>query len=343
MLIIAIPNYGQIVINQEDMPQVGDVLTFSVGTTVVNDPAETGENLLWNYNDLTILTQETDTFVSVGDTPFLYQFFFNNGFLYPDYEADVALGIEDITIGPVAATNVYSYYKNDEDGYRVVGIGATISGLPNSIRYDPIDWVYEFPLGFGNQFEGNSYLEFSVPGIGFIAQDKYTVTEVDGWGQLILPIGTFETIRVKKIVTEVDSVYNEAIGLGFSFNQPERIIYQWLAENESAPVLEITTSLGQTLNARYKDELIQVGIDEIGNQDLTLYPNPTNSFVKVNTEQKIDRQDIEVLNTMGQIVNCSMSLDSKVITIDVGELKSGVYYLRIIQQGQPYSQRFTVQ
>jgi hypothetical protein len=41
MLIIAIPNYGQIVINQEDMPQVGDVLTFSVGTTVVNDPAET--------------------------------------------------------------------------------------------------------------------------------------------------------------------------------------------------------------------------------------------------------------------------------------------------------------
>jgi len=187
---------AQITIDQSDMPSPGDIYTYSNSSDFTVDPSLTGENYFWDFSQLSILTQEADTFVTVESTPFLYQFFFNNGLLYP------------IDVFVVSATEVYNYYKNDEEGYRLVGIGANVSGAPSSTQYDPIEWIYEFPLNYGDEFDGESFIEFSLPTVGYISQDKEMFTSVDGWGTLSLPMGDFEVIRLERTIEEVDSVFN---------------------------------------------------------------------------------------------------------------------------------------
>ncbi|MFK7787757.1 MAG: T9SS type A sorting domain-containing protein, partial [Crocinitomicaceae bacterium] len=68
-----------------------------------------------------------------------------------------------------------------------------------------------------------------------------------------------------------------------------------------------------------------VSIDEIEQSDLNIYPNPTNGFITLSSNDSY-LEEITLVNIQGQIV-LSKDVSSKKIEIDVAEYPSGVYFM----------------
>jgi len=328
LLFIPSAVFGQITIDQTDMPMPGDVFTFSIANDLNWDIGPSGANQNWNFSGLQSASQGSDDYVTVESTPFLYQFFFNNELLYPEYKADVAMAGEDINVVIVSATELFNYYKTDEAGHRLVGIGANVQGLPTSTVYDPIDWIYEFPMNYNDEFDGESFIEFSLPNLGYISQAKTVSTIVDGWGQLSLPIGNYEVLRLKRTIAETDSIYNDMLGQGFSVDQPLRTNFQWLAEGVGSPVLEMDIVNDQVINIKYADDLL-VGIESFEKKAFGLYPNPSKDFIQLTTDSKIDQRDLQVVDGTGRVVACPIEINQQGAWINVSDLDQGLYHLQI--------------
>ncbi len=73
-----------------------------------------------------------------------------------------------------------------------------------------------------------------------------------------------------------------------------------------------------------------VGINEaIDNSLITIYPNPANDFIMINT-QSINNNEIQIFNAYGQnvmIVESHCNVPQQ--RIDISQLPAGIYFIRI--------------
>ena len=273
---------AQITIGAPDMPSAGDTMRYQNTTLPSFDGADTGPGHAWHFEALLPTGEAADTAVTVGSTPFLYQFYFNNALFYPDWDADYALRGTSIDFQGVQLSDVYDYYKKDATGFRNVGFGANINGVPASVRRIPVDWVHRFPMNYGDM--DTSYSEFSldVPSLFSFTQQQTRYNEVDGWGTLYLPADTFDVLRVKSTLVRFDSVYIEQFGQGFAFPEPETIEYKWIAQGMDEPVLQIVTTGGQITTARFfYEEDISTGVARVpAAAAFNVYPNPASASLR---------------------------------------------------------------
>src|SRR5690606_30528338 len=170
------------------------------------------------------------------------------------------------------------YFKNDASGYRNVGFGAMVNGLPASVRRIPVDRIHVFPLQFGDADSSFSAWETTVPGMFSFFQEQWRYNEVDGWGTLILPADTFEVLRVRSVLARHDSIFVDQFGMGFGFDEPGTIEYRWIAAGMDRPVLMITSIAGTpTLIEYFQEADISTSIEEAHENPITIWPNPVNS------------------------------------------------------------------
>ena len=150
LLAVSLSSYTQPLIEKDDMPSAGDTIRLSFTSNINSiDYTLTGQNFIWDFSSLTEQTQRVDTFVSVLSTPIAYQLFFNDPFDQA-HKASVAQPQPDISFfSYVQFTKVYNYFKAATASYTQVGQGATVNGVPTSIRYDDPDLLYNFPISSG--------------------------------------------------------------------------------------------------------------------------------------------------------------------------------------------------
>ncbi|MBN3036214.1 MAG: hypothetical protein JW861_11555 [Bacteroidales bacterium] len=230
---------AQIVIDQNDMPGIGDTIRYDVTYNIsgINYTA-TGSGFTWDFSDLgSLLPQEADTFVHVWSTPILYQLVF----LYP-FVANLASPQEEFTLIPgFQMTEVFNFYKNTSSSYNEVGKAFTVNDLPLPFLYSEPDVIYRFPLQFSDLDSNTCEWNVGLPGLGYYGSTLKRKNHADGWGTVITPFGTFEALRVKTTVEQRDSVYVDTLGFGFAFNY-DRIEYQWLAKGFGRPLVKVTES-----------------------------------------------------------------------------------------------------
>jgi len=333
---------AQISIDEADMPSTGDTLQYSVGFDIGIDVDDTGPNHIWDFSNLFPISMSADTFVSVSSTPFLYQFFFNNQFLYPAHNATEAVKGTDIDLAGTTFDNLYDYYKNDGGSYKKVGFGATINGIPLSIRNVPIDHVYMFPLNYGNVDSSYSEFAVAVPLLGFYGSNQWRHNEVDGWGSITTPYGTFDAIRVKSTINATDTIYIDALQFGLSIPRPETVEYKWLAQNEGIPVLEINTLFGIPTTIKYKDDDdFSTSIASSQEEDLHLYPNPAKDQLNFRVGQDQLGATIEVFDMNGRLVEQSIAYELQ-NELDLSTLPTGQYVLRMISRSEVLNSRFHI-
>ena len=70
--------FAQITIDAADMPSAGDTMRYQNTTLQSFDDGDTGPGHAWHFESLLPEGEAADTAVTVGSTPFLYQFYFNN-------------------------------------------------------------------------------------------------------------------------------------------------------------------------------------------------------------------------------------------------------------------------
>jgi hypothetical protein len=319
-------------------------------------PSLTGAGITWDYSALVPASQTIDTFLSVASTPIAYQLFFNDAILYPNYKATVAQSGASIPSNMyVTVTNVINYYLDEASNYESVGFGAGINSIPTSIKDDTIDVVYKFPMNYLNADSCHSSSTTNIPGLGYYLQTQYRVNQVEGWGTLKTPFGTFPTLKVKTLIYTTDSIYVSAFGFGFKLPQPEQIQYKWLTNGEHVPVLQINETAGaKGRRYLYRDStrngLLGLGVADMKSSlnSVSLYPNPTSENATVSYSLAGTSQvNIAVYSVDGRCISNvyvgQQSLGNHTVAINVLNLQAGIYLLKLEANGEQTVKKLVVE
>lgn len=342
-------SFSQITINSTNMPVVND--TLRVSRAVLNtaiDYQTTGPNQVWDFSTLQNNNQKVNTYSPVSASGSLTQFLFGT-FAGTKYKASYFLPNEDLPLNnlpaalPITFSDINQFIKNAPEAMTLVGLSMKVNGQQIPAKADTIETKYKFPLTYAQTHTSRSYINVDLNPIynAIWRQHRKRVTEVDGWGEITTPYGTFSVLRIHHTITESDS-FKVAIG---PFNNwigipvPVAHEYEWRALQEKEPILLIKTSqlLGnQTVTAiEYRNQPI-LGINE-NTLNFDVYPNPATTFLTVESKSGMDRY--EIISMDGRIVQKGV-LDGTLNVLDVQSLETGSYMLNIEAAGQQAMKRF---
>lgn len=223
--------FGQVVITKSDLPSVGDQEIYSnAGPLSIRfNPSETGSNQNWDYSSLTPQSQGVYDFVTSLQTQYLAYFFNTIGIKTQD----------TLNLGLVKFSDIYDFYKKTDTKYSIVGRGFSFQGLPLPANYIIEDKIYNFPLKYGDKDSTPFYFKLTDP-TGTLpfsyAQTGWRVSEVDGWGKVTTPYGSFSCLRIKTKLITTDSVTLFGFTLPINRTTWE---YRWMAKGEKIPVLQV--------------------------------------------------------------------------------------------------------
>ena len=335
---------AQITVGPADMPSAGDTVRYRSTAAADVDFSYTEAGVIWDMSALVPDVEGADTAVAVSATPFLYQLFFNNQFIYPENHADYAVRGQSFDFqGQLTVEDVYNYFKKDDTGFRDVGFGANVNGVPTSVRRQPVDYIHRFPMNYGDTDSSFSTFELNVPTVFSFTQRQWRYNTVDGWGTLYLPADTFQVLRVVSVLSRTDSVFVELFGQSFNFDEPETIEYKWIAAGMDEPVLQVTTVGGQPTTARffYNPEDVVTGIAEHASAQPSLFPNPAQDAVFVNLPAGW-KGTLLITDALGRQVRTEVLRENAVRRIELAGLSAGTYVAKLLGGPSAWSSQFVV-
>lgn len=234
---------AQISIGANEMPHAGDALRRT--RAVINpflDHATTGAAHTWDFSDLQVNTEDTADYQDVASTNIVYALVYADIFFNPN-RANVATAGTDIPFsGLLPITDPYTFLYRSSSEYKKVGFGAEVSGIPVPIIFNEHDVIYELPLNYGDNTSSHSAWELSVPSLAHYGYEQDRTNDVDGWGTITTPSGTYDALRVKTTIAGHDTVNIDTLSLGFTIDRPIVREYKWLAQGLRVPVLQVNTA-----------------------------------------------------------------------------------------------------
>lgn len=279
-----------IVITRTDMPNINDTLRFSLADNLLGiiDLDDTGADHVWNYVTLPAYSQRVEEFVDpVFGTPLVYNITFSNFFDMDHFATIAAANMfgPQFGFGPVQLEEVYDFYRATNDFFANVGMGATINNIPLTSRMIPRDFIYRFPMEYGDADQSFSQFGFDVPNFGHYGQKLLRTNTVDGWGKLTTRYGTFDVLRVYTELERTDTVSLQ--GFGFEQDRPKEFEYKWMAKAKGLPLLKVT---GQFLFG-------QRVVNEVVYRDSVRGFTPPGPFI--NPEDTLTQDTVSVLDIQG--------------------------------------------
>ncbi|MCK9449158.1 MAG: T9SS type A sorting domain-containing protein [Bacteroidales bacterium] len=321
---------AQITIVQSDMPSTGDTVRTSITFDHQGyDFSITGEAHSWDFTALRPEAQKLDTFKTLLQTPIVFYFAFMG-------VADMAVSYNLGDLMPeLSIDHAYQFLQKNSNAFSDYGYGLIVQDLPVPLRFSNPDIIYSFPMTYGNEFSSIADLEFSLPDVAFISIDRARETVVDGWGTVQTPYGSFETIRLKSSIIELDSAYIDSIGQGFQIKR-NYTEYKWMAKSHRIPILSVIEDplLGTVIT--YKDSIrdLTVDIRKIY-QPFTgiIYPNPFSSELWISQiEDTGFPLEIQLINAEGRLMyqeKIQENTEEKIRIRIPDNLSNGLYYVRL--------------
>ncbi len=345
-----LPAIAQITINQNDMPSQGDSLhvSFAAGVGSV-DHTLTGPNYYWDFSSLTPIAQQLYRFETPTALPF--NFLSSVAFLNPSPDSLPVIG--------GIPSNFTDYFKNGSSGYRQNGMTfqfLTLTNFEIPVVFTQSDYVYRFPLNYGNVDTSDAAYAINFPPLPYIGQTIHRENNVDGWGTLVTPYGTFMALRMVSVIQRIDTISLDSV-TGFSIVRPLEIEYKWLANGIKIPVLEVDAQVlfntEVVTNVVYRDvynnTLPQVGMND--NQQLisssSVFPNPATDNCYVTFKMEGAAQvGIELTDISGRAVKNfgkEMSLPgNNSRLLDLSGIAPGSYMINIISGDFKVSRKIVV-
>jgi hypothetical protein len=341
-------NMAQITITSNDMPSAGDTIRTSVSMNTQNiDFAQTGAAFYWDYSQLVPFSQRIDTFITVKQTPVLFWPFFLGS-------ANLVLKLSDFAAFPeLPSGNGFQFFTNTSSLFSDVGFGLQVEGVPLPLKYDTPDVLYRFPLNYGDTDEGSTGLEFGLPDVGYLYIERERITQVDGWGTLQTPYGSFETLRLKSVVAEYDSIYVDSLGMGFPIYR-NYIEYKWMGNDHALPLLTVVDDDVFGLTIIYQDSIREISVDmpeviTAKNESSYVFPNPAVDYINVFlADFEHGKVEIRLFDLTGglklaeDLLVSALSSTWHQIKIDRSIVVPGIYLLQIRQNGRKATNKIII-
>jgi hypothetical protein len=341
---------AQITIEQADLPEAGDRPRFSIADTLLMiDPEPTGANYSWDFRNLNPIAQRVDSFIGRSDLPFTLLFQVPSSANVVSFIRAGGQQALDSLPGGFSFSGGYEIYRSTADAYELLGQATVLSDiLPIYLENDPVDTVYRLPMDFGqvDSSISQAILDLNIPGLGSIyyQQDRKRINEVDGWGTLLTPYGTFDVLRVRTEITGRDTVSWDTI-TSFAVPAIPSIEYKWLAKADGFPILQVnaTRFLGAEVvsNVIYRDslrpEVPTVGLEaQLEPLEVKLYPNPVQQQLNLQIGDLRGQQaHIRLLDGQGRILLHQTTRQDRV-RIDLKAQAAGMYLLEIVTPDRYY-------
>lgn len=234
--------HAQPTITSREVARAGEQFIRSRSLSLPNgvEWRQPGPNQTWDFRMLRPNQQDTLLWTSPASINGIYGLFFADIFFNPN-RANLAQRLDGLSFIPnLPIEDLAGLYFVDAQSYQQKGWGITVGGIPLPVAFSTPDFIYRFPLRYAQRDSSESGWRVQLPNLGAIVSTTKRVNHVDGWGLLRTPLGDFNVLRVRSVITGRDSIYLDTLRAGV--NIPRRVVeYKWWSPQQKIPVLQITT------------------------------------------------------------------------------------------------------
>lgn len=310
---------AQIFITSAHFIDVSDVVQLGIDSNPSISHTPPGPNQTWDYGEL---NDTSIDFIALGMAAWF----------------SAASNFPTATLGTEDADGTQIFFRKTPEAFDLIGAYGDLAGTGTNtaIGFSPYQRQLSFPSTYGTSFENVSTINLLIDDIEEADSVVVTITthrfsEMDAWGTITTPFGTFPTIRqhIK------DSTIQEATAYLFGFpvfNQSETAIshsyaFYTDAQNARYTLLQYTFDPEANLLENVQWQMaapILNNENNLNDQQATIYPNPANHQVNVKFEQSFSGELI-VLDISGQIIFQKQYANLSHDFVDVNNWTAGVY------------------
>lgn len=328
---------AQITLTEASFPSSGDSVRISQSNTQGLDFVSTGANFNWDYSNLVATSQVLNQYNPIGFASILI-FATYGPIAQSSYQGSYFNTTQDLPLDqlsqflPVALSDLNQYTKSTNDSITSIGYSISVNGQGVPFKSDTIETRYKLPLNFNDQHYSRGYSNIDLnPIIDVIfRQYRQRFTTVDGWGTLTTPKGTFQVLRVKHDIDEIDSVYQTFFGPGAWFGAPPitRTEYEWFGLNNTEWLLKVVVTNNTISSIAYQEDYLglDAGLESSAFQ-VNAYPNPVSDFVYFDSDSPL--KGVQLCNAQGKVVLQLADTDLLIGKMDLSAFSPGVYLMKI--------------
>ncbi|MEZ5014024.1 MAG: T9SS type A sorting domain-containing protein [Chitinophagales bacterium] len=305
---------AQPVLTSAEVGSIGDDINLKAYNNAGFDPGAGGAGVTWDFSDITVSAGSGSySFVDPAKT--------GDGGAFPGANIAASDGLGNFTYFSLTGTS-YSLY------------GASAGGV--IVPYSDPEKLLQFPFHFMDEFTDHLHAEFT-SGVDFVRDGDITV-EVDGYGTLKLPSGTYTNVLRVKAVEDYQDV-PDGIPLTYEYLFTE---YYWYRPGTVGPLLEYfnqdVTIGGAPSNYKslyVNDDIVLQINDQIPGAELvSVWPNPATAIVHIGGYDLTGATDYSVTDMTGKsIVPITAVPGMYGFDIDLSQLPAGIYMLELITPG----------
>jgi hypothetical protein len=350
---------AQITIDQDDFADAGDTARMSVAVwnPLLNFGA-TDTNYTWDFSSLQWQSQYVDQFLNPLNTGVTYAITFSNTGINP-YRSNIAKAADNtLTTLPILSsvfTDGVNFFYKTSSLYRQRGLGMKVSGFSTPVPMSNPDTLYRFPMNYGNQDSAYSDYRVFVPQLGVYVHKQHRINEVDGWGTLITPFGTFDALRVRTEITGSDSLFIDTLNSGFKVENDIIREYKWFGKNQLEPLLQINTQAGVfgqfpgfefVTRIVYRDSVrfLPTGIFDMAKEEVqfSVFPNPSNGSFFVSVPADLTSASIKLTDISGRLI-MQREMNMPTEQVNTEALAKGIYILTLQSNRGTASKKLVVE
>ncbi len=340
LLIFSEKSIAQVSLSVSDFANAGDTVRLSQMQSSNLDFASTGANYTWDFSSLTASTQTLKEYTPIGFGSFLILATygpFAGSYSATYFNLTTELPIDQLSAFlPIQISDLSQYTKRSNSAITSIGYSINVQGQGVPFKSDTIETRYSLPLTFGDVHDSRGYTFVDLNPAADIKyiQHRQRHTEVDGWGTVTTPLGTFPALRVRHEINEVDSIYQTFFGTGSWIGTPaiNRTEYEWWTNGKKEYLLKVVaTNVNGNQNIssiEFQEQYLglDAGINEF-TLTASVYPNPAEDLCFFETQVAVD--DVEFYNQMGEIALKASFNGVQSAYIDISNLKPGVYFCHL--------------
>ncbi len=332
-VLLSITLSAQISITSDDIVGAGKVVLEAADTLPSPSitPGPAGPDQTWDFSALTVDYVDTMWFANPDWTPYYEHF--------PTANL-AALRVFDSELD---SADMYIYFEKNVDEFAIVGMALEVEEIGFVIMpCIPKETIAEFPVDYLNSntsdFEMLIEAESPSPPADSI-RIKISISksiEVDAWGDITIPLGTFNSLRINETRIEIDSMWMKLLGAwGFLGEIIDTTYnYSWWSDDAAAGFVLATLNYDQDTKSVTEATFLKASpysnIEENQNKGfVNVYPNPVSSNINFSFKDQTEGF-IEIFDFTGRNIEEIQLNNVSEAIINMSGYPTGIYLYSII-------------